>query len=59
MILSVSDPKWDSKIREWVLIYKVKDSTIGVYEQRITAEALISAERVRNMIVSEMQRGSK
>lgn len=59
MILSVSDPVWDPKIRQWVLIYKVKDSTIGEYEQRVTTEALISAERVRNMIVSEMRRGSK
>lgn len=46
MIESVSEPVWLPNKRQWQIVYTVKDSEIGKYQQRVWCEAFISAERV-------------
>ena len=61
MILSVSEPTWDKSIRKWRIFYKVDDVDIGIYEQEIQAEALISIDRIQKDLLQIMkkQRGSR
>jgi len=61
MILSVSEPTWDKSIRKWRIFYKVDDVDIGIYEQEIQAEALISIDRIQKELLQIMkkQRGSR
>ena len=56
MILSVSEPTWDKSIRKWRMFYKVNDVDIGIYEQEIQAEALISIDRIRNNLLQVMKK---
>lgn len=56
MIQEIKEPVWDKIEHVWVVDYVVKDSSIGVYTQRITCEALISAKRCMAMIEQQKER---
>lgn len=49
-IVEIKKPVWDSKNREWILEYVVNDKDIGLYTQVVKCEALISAERIINIL---------
>lgn len=50
MIESVSEPVWLPNKRQWQIVYIVKDSEIGKYQQHVWCEALVSAERITKEI---------
>lgn len=50
MIESVSEPVWLPNKRQWQIVYIVKDSEIGKYQQHVWCEALVSAENYLALI---------
>lgn len=55
MIESLSKPVWQPDKRQWLIEYTVKDKDAGVYVQKIWCEALVSAERITQMIKDKMR----
>ena len=49
-IQNVSKPCWDKSEHKWVIRYTVLDQDIGKYEQIVTAQTLVAAERVIEQI---------
>lgn len=56
MIQEIKSPVWDKINRVWIVDYVIKDSSIGVYTQRMTCEALVSAERCIAMVKQQKEK---
>lgn len=55
MIESLSKPVWQPDKRQWLIEYTVKDKDAGAYVQKVWCEALVSAERITQMIKDKMR----
>ena len=55
MITNIKPPVWQSDKRQWLIEYTVKDKDAGAYVQKVWCEALVSAERITQMIKEKMK----
>lgn len=55
MITQITPPVWQPDKRQWLIEYTVNDKDAGAYVQKVWCEALVSAERITQMIKDKMR----